>query len=412
MATDRKTRDNSKPLQSRVQPSEVDTYKFGPNTPTSEFAKRLADEILQDDPSGNNLFKIFPHKVKVNYNYLYVLADPLHPRNNWSSLLQKFVKDGVTRYRLATEIPMAIKQEWEEKGTPPDSAIEWGAVPFQKPTVIRNEPSQPSAPNQRQIYSYSRISTYEACPQKYKFQYIDQVTDGIGSVEAFLGAQVHQTLAHLYVRAINGQLLSEDETLGFYDSEWAANWSKDVQILEPDLFSKHYREIGRQCVQKYYRRHQPFNHSKAIEIEKTLTINLDADGRYQMRGIIDRIDKVADGVFEIHDYKCQSLADLPEVPNQGRDPQSAFYEIGLRSCSSEIREVRVIWHFLRYDMDVESQYSEQQLQQLRTDVIGQIQKLESAVAQDNFPPRESDLCNKCTYHSICPLWKHLYTVSN
>ena len=409
MATARKTPDKMRTPQSRVQPSEVDTYKFGPNTPTSEFAKRLADRIRRGEVDGDNIVKISPFSIEVRF--LIIWADPLHPRNNWSSLLQKFVKDGVTRYRLATEIPMAIKREWEEKGTPPDSAIEWGAVPFQKTTVIRNEPSQPSAPSQRTIYSHSRISTYEDCPQKYKFQCINQVTDGIGSAEAFLGAQVHQTLAHLYVRAINGQLLSEDETLGFYDSEWAANWSKDVQILEPDLFSKHYREIGRQCVQKYYRRHQPFNHSKAIEIEKTLTINLDADGRYQMRGIIDRIDKVADGVFEIHDYKCQSLADLPEVPNQGRDPQSAFYEIGLRSCSSEIREVRVIWHFLRYDMDVESQYYEQQLQQLRTDVIGQIQKLESAVAQDNFPPRESDHCNKCAYHSLCPLWKHLYTVS-
>ena len=150
------------------------------------LGKEILDYFKGEGLGANSLVTI--SKDTIHFSLFLVLADPLHPRNNWSSLLQKFVKDGVTRYRLATEIPMAIKQEWEEKGTPPDSAIEWGAVPFQKPTVIRNEPSQPSAPNQRQIYSYSRISTYEACPQKYKFQYIDQVTDGIGSAEAFLAA--------------------------------------------------------------------------------------------------------------------------------------------------------------------------------------------------------------------------------
>jgi hypothetical protein len=43
-------------------------------------------------------------------------------------------------------------------------------------------------------------------------------------------------------------------------------------------------------------------------------------------------------------------------------------------------------------------------------MVGQIQKIESAVKQNDFPPHESNLCNWCEYRPLCPLWKHLYAV--
>jgi putative RecB family exonuclease len=257
-------------------------------------------------------------------------------------------------------------------------------------------------------YSHSKIGTYESCPQKYKFQYIDKIKGDIESVEAFLGSRVHDTLEHLYKCVRNGCLLSEEETLEFYESAWETNWSEDVQIVEAGLRAENYRKIGRQCVQDYYRHYHPFNQGRVLDTEKRLAIKLDPEGRYQMVGFVDRIDKVSEGVFEVHDYKTNRS--LPSQADKDRDRQLALYEIGLREYIADIKEVVLIWHFLRFDQEIRSRRSEKELEELRATMIGQIQKIEFATKRGDFPPQESNLCNWCEYRPLCPIWKHLYAV--
>ena len=49
------------------------------------------------------------------------------------------------------------------------------------------------------VYSHSRLSTFEQCPQKFKLHYIDKVETEIEeSVEAFMGVRVHETLEKHY----------------------------------------------------------------------------------------------------------------------------------------------------------------------------------------------------------------------
>jgi len=48
------------------------------------------------------------------------------------------------------------------------------------------------------VYSHSRLSCFEQCPQKYKLQYIDRMeTEVEENIEAFLGSRVHDTLEKL-----------------------------------------------------------------------------------------------------------------------------------------------------------------------------------------------------------------------
>jgi putative RecB family exonuclease len=258
------------------------------------------------------------------------------------------------------------------------------------------------------IYSHSKIGTYESCPQKYKFEYIDKIKGDIESVEAFLGSRVHEALENLYKCVRNGRLLSEEETLAFYESAWDSNWSKDVQIVESGLRAENYRKIGRQCVQDYCRHYRPFDQGRVVDTEKRLSIKLDPGGEYLMTGFVDRIDKVGEGVFEIHDYKTNRS--LPAQAEKDKDRQLALYEIGLRECIADIKEVVLIWHFLRFDQEIRSHRSAKELEQLRKTMIGKIQQIESATERNDFPPHESNLCNWCEYRPLCPIWKHQYAV--
>ena len=39
-----------------------------------------------------------------------------------------------------------------------------------------------------EIYSYSRIKTFENCPLKYRYRYIDRIKVDTEGVEAFMGS--------------------------------------------------------------------------------------------------------------------------------------------------------------------------------------------------------------------------------
>jgi len=69
-------------------------------------------------------------------------------------------------------------------------------------------------------FSHSKLTTFQQCPQKYKFRYIDEIPPPIRSIELHLGNAVHRALEKLHEDAKHGQTLSCDEILAFYQQKW------------------------------------------------------------------------------------------------------------------------------------------------------------------------------------------------
>ncbi|MAZ61635.1 MAG: hypothetical protein CMG50_05620 [Candidatus Marinimicrobia bacterium] len=70
-------------------------------------------------------------------------------------------------------------------------------------------------------FSYSRISTYNQCPQKYKIQYIDKIYSSKNSLEAFMGKSVHDVLERLYtMKNLKNQFISFDYLIEMYCEYW------------------------------------------------------------------------------------------------------------------------------------------------------------------------------------------------
>jgi len=50
------------------------------------------------------------------------------------------------------------------------------------------------------LYSHSRLSSFEQCPQKFKLKYIDKAEVEVEeTIERFLGSRVHDALEKRYV---------------------------------------------------------------------------------------------------------------------------------------------------------------------------------------------------------------------
>ena len=256
------------------------------------------------------------------------------------------------------------------------------------------------------VYSHSRLSCYEQCPAKFKLQYIDKVeTEVAESIEAFLGSRVHEALEKLYRDLDHQKMNSSEDLIDFLYSEWERNWSEDVVIVNTEYSAENYLKMAEKYLSDYYHRYHPFNQGKTVALEERILINLDPSGAYKLQGYIDRLSEVQDGFYEIHDYKTNSRLPLAEYLQTDR--QLALYMIGVKDAYPDVRDVRLVWHFLKFDKEVNSTRTDRELAALKMNTIQLIQEIEH---EEIFKARPGFLCEWCEFKPVCRQWKHLFTV--
>jgi putative RecB family exonuclease len=136
-----------------------------------------------------------------------------------------------------------------------------------------------------------------------------------------------------------------------------------------------------------------------------LNFALDDDNKYRMTGYIDRLSRTEDDVYEIHDYKTSAyLLSQEQVDN---DRQLALYQIGVQKKWPDVKNIRLIWHYLAFDTELVSHRTPEAISNLVQDTKSLIDEIDSA---QDFPPRESGLCAWCEYPDLCPLRKHFVKV--
>ena len=256
------------------------------------------------------------------------------------------------------------------------------------------------------IYSHSRLETFRNCPLKYKFNYIDKIKRKEEGIEAFLGSRFHEIMEKIY-RNLPFRMYSLDELLDFYGDIWDKKYHDKVMIANEERKAKDYKEIGKKFIEDYYKRYYPFNRGKVLGIERPVMIDLDGKGKYRLRGFIDRLNRIEDGTYEIHDYKTSKS--LPEQSKMDEDRQLALYQIGVQKLWDDVNQVELVWHYVAFDKEIRSKRTKEALDALKKESIDLIKKIE---ATREFLPNESTLCGWCYYKDICPLFKHETMVGN
>jgi putative RecB family exonuclease len=256
-------------------------------------------------------------------------------------------------------------------------------------------------------YSHSQLSTYETCPHQYKLAYIDKIKIETEGIEAFMGSRVHDVLEKLYRDLKMTKLNSLEEILEYYHQSWEKNWNEMIQIIRKDYTAEDYRRLGEKCIAEYYKRYHPFDQGKTLGLEENIYFPLDEEKGYWIRGFIDRLTLSDHSVLEIHDYKTSSR--LPPQEEVDSDRQLAFYHMGVEGRWRDIREIRLVWHYLAFDTEISSSRTPEELQQLRRETMELIQQIES---DRRFLPKEGPLCDWCDYQGFCPKRRHLIMVEN
>lgn len=255
-------------------------------------------------------------------------------------------------------------------------------------------------------YSHSQLEKYEQCPLQYKFIYVDRIERREETIEAYLGQRFHDAMEWLYGE-IAFRVPPLEEVLGYYEKDWVEQWHDEIKFVKEGRTADDYRLMGRRFIEEYYKRHHPFDEGHVLGLERHIRFPLDDAGRYRCKGIIDRLMRAPDGVFEIHDYKTGSK--LPDQRELDADRQLALYQIGVQELWPEAREkgVRLVWHEVAFDVEMHSTRNAEALEQLKSRTAALIDRIE---AEKEFPLHESALCDWCAYWDLCPAKKHLVKV--
>ena len=255
-------------------------------------------------------------------------------------------------------------------------------------------------------YSYSRISVFEQCPLKFKFQYIDkEKPDLVQTIEAFLGSRVHEVLEKLYKDLQFKKKNSLEDLLEYYKKVWEKHFSEEIHFNRKEYSEENYFEMGKQYISDYFNRRKPFEDGKTIALEELMRFKV---GAYFFQGYIDRLTKISSIHYEIHDYKTNMRAKEQEELDQ--DKQLALYSLAVKKKFPEAKKIDLVWHFLAADLEMRSTRTAEDLQELQNEVTELIQEIELSEKKNNFPFKVSALCDWCGFQRICPAKKHHFKI--
>jgi putative RecB family exonuclease len=237
--------------------------------------------------------------------------------------------------------------------------------------------------------SYSSMNTYELCPAKFKFQYEDRVPQGRSAALSF-GDSLHRAL-HLFHNRPVPVAPSVDELLEMLEACWVSEGFVDASE------ERTYVDHGRHVLAQYHRENaRDYRIPAALEFRFTIDIEGVA-----LSGVIDRMDRIPGGGYEIVDYKTNRR--LPPQARIDQDLQLSIYHMAAREIWG-IEPERLTLYYLLPGQRMTTVRTPRDMDELRRRIAIVAERIEAGM----FEPRQNPLCDWCEYQPLCPLFRHRY----
>ena len=248
------------------------------------------------------------------------------------------------------------------------------------------------APAPPQRLSPSGASTFEQCPRRWRFRYVERLPEPPG-VEALVGTFAHRVLELLMQRKSSHR--SKDEAKRIARTTWPElACGEDYRDLElSDDEAKAFRWRAWHAIEGLWHLENPAD----VEVEATeeqLSVTL---GDVPFRGVVDRLEREDDGLV-VSDYKSGRAPTARYAP--ARLQQVLLYAAAVAEETGE-QPVRAQLLYLGQRI-VAAPVTPDEI----GDAIGRLELTWSAIAEacdaDDFEARPGPLCGYCAYAEHCP----------
>jgi len=252
--------------------------------------------------------------------------------------------------------------------------------------AARSEPSlQAFLPRRGEglALSASDIETYRSCPLRYKFARVLRVPQE-PTINQRFGILVHQVLER-YHQIAHPPTPSLQELLGLLDGGW---WRAGMGDSDEE---RQLRVKADAALRRYHERivSEPV---EPVWFERAFSFGM---GAHTLRGRVDRVDRLADGGYELIDYKTgrpRSRAALKE------DVQLSLYAVAAREAW-QLHATQQSYLYVLDDTKVRVPSDEIDAAWI-ADTVEQVG--EGILAQDFEPTPSYAVCSMCDFRIACP----------
>jgi putative RecB family exonuclease len=251
-------------------------------------------------------------------------------------------------------------------------------------------------PDTLQTLSPSRAGDFKTCPQLFKFRAVDRIPEPVSIFQA------RGTTAHLALQRLFDDPLRErtpDRLFDLFRQAWTeVRGSEEFEGLFETIEQE--RLWGMESLEllaNYFAIEDPTGFDPE---HRELDLLEDLDGM-MIRGILDRMDRDADGRLVITDYKTGKAP--PETFALPAFFALKIYALLIRNRSGETpAEVRLL--YLNGPTLYRLAIDDRQLDAMDSQLRALWAAIDRAMATDRFPARPGRLCDWCSYKEICPAW--------
>jgi len=243
--------------------------------------------------------------------------------------------------------------------------------------------------------SASDIDLYRICPLKYKFARVFAIPEE-PTINQRFGILIHQVLERFHADELHGEREGEaageegasrglERLLWLFEAGWRrAGFGASDDELQ-------YRDRAVAALTRYWERHVR-SETTPIWLERAFSFEI---GPHQLRGRIDRVDRLPEGGYELIDYKTGVPKSAGELT---RDLQLPLYRLGARESWQVEAEAGSYWYVLE-DEKVAVPAASDDRERVERTVI----EVAEGIKGQDFEPRPSyEICSWCDYRLICP----------
>ncbi len=225
--------------------------------------------------------------------------------------------------------------------------------------------------------NYSKIKTYLECPLLYKYKYMDGRKEGLVPASS-LGVSIHRALEE-YHRNSN----DPSEILAYYDDCWlGAGYKSAGEQMEYYLKG-----------QKMLERYAEHEYERTSTVDSTEREFIFQEGKWTIRGKIDRTDKHTDGTWEVIDYKTGEDIDFEAKITDSL--QLGIYAVGAQRAWN-LKKGKASFYFTAFDKKESANFEDFDEKAILAKFIEVGEKIEAGL----FEPDLSH-CQHCAFRNRC-----------
>lgn len=241
----------------------------------------------------------------------------------------------------------------------------------------------------------SKLGKFVNCPLAFRYSYIERVEEP-ATIYQLRGTLIHRALQVLFSRSDAEDRTSDQAKVALQQAWSEMSGTEEFEALGLDEKGLNSFIAEAHSLIEHYLSLEDPTAVRPVGVELDLRAKL---GDIELRGIIDRLDRLPNGEFVLVDYKT------------GRSPRVEHTRGGLVGvqfyaylCEQVLgirpREVRLM--YLKDQVVVVNSPTDQSMRGLAQRAVAVWAAIERACANEDFRPNPTPLCKSCSFQARCP----------